>query len=167
MNNTLTLYDLTTDYYKLQEMLSDGTIDEQVIKDTLESIDGAIEKKASSVVWVMKNLNAPIKAIDDEIERLKRKKESIKNNTDRLKDYIKYCMESAGIDEIKTDLITLRLQKNNPGVEVTSRDDVPKEYTHTNIEIFIDKNKALKDLKEGIDIAGLKLKEEKKHLRIY
>ncbi len=104
-----TLYDLTGQYLQLQEMLGDeGEPDAVCLQDTLEAIEGAIDKKAESIVYVMKNLSAPITAIDDEIRRLKAKKEVIQHGVDRLKDYIKTNMEAMGLDKIETDLLKIR-----------------------------------------------------------
>ena len=43
------LYELTEQYAAVRDMLFDEDVDEQVINDTLESIEGAIEVKAA---WI-------------------------------------------------------------------------------------------------------------------
>lgn len=157
-----TLYDLTGDWLRLQEMLAESDVDGELeggyIEDTLEAIEGAIDKKAASIVYVMKNLSAPITAIDDEIRRLKAKKEVIQNGVNRLKDYIQTTMEAMELDKIETDLIKIRLQNSPPSCVLADADAVvPDEYKITEIVVSLDKKKAVKDMKQGIKIPGLRL----------
>ena len=164
------LYTLTTAYSELQQQLEDSLIVENIeyITDTLEGIDGSIQKKCENIVYVMKNIEVPIVAIDAEIERLKKKKESIKNNMQRLKDYIKQGMEISGIDEIKTDLITIRLQNSTAKIDCGADmlSNVPEEYFTTEIIRKFNNKKAVDDLKAGKEIVHLKLIKGK-HIRIY
>jgi len=164
------LYELSTTYSELQQQLEDSLIVENIeyITDTLEGIDGSIQKKCENIVYVMKNIEVPIVAIDAEIERLKKKKEAIKNNMQRLKDYIKQGMEIAKIDEIKTDLITIRLQNSPFKVDCGSNlfANVPEEYFTTEFIRKFNNKKAIGDLKTGKQIAHLKLTQGK-HIRIY
>ncbi len=163
-----TLYDLTGQFLELQEMLGDeGEPDAVCLQDTLEAIEGAIDKKAESIVYVMKNLSAPITAIDDEIRRLKAKKEVIQNGVNRLKDYIQRNMEEMRVDKIETDLIKIRLQNSPPSCVITAAAVfVPEEYKITEIVVTVDKKKAIADMKAGKEIAFMELKQGK-HLRIY
>ena len=41
-----TLYELTDEYRQLLEMMEDDTVDPEILKDTLEAVDGEIEVKA-------------------------------------------------------------------------------------------------------------------------
>lgn len=41
-----TLYELTDEYKQLLDMLEDDTVDPELLKDTLEAVDGEIEVKA-------------------------------------------------------------------------------------------------------------------------
>ncbi len=161
-----TLYDLTGQFLELQEMLGDeGEPDAVCLQDTLEAIEGAIDKKAESIVYVMKNLSAPITAIDDEIRRLRAKKEVIQNGVNRLKDYIQTTMEAMELDKIETDLIRIRLQNSPPSCEVVDESLVPDEYKETEIVIHVNKVKAKSDMKLGAKIPGFELKQGR-HLRI-
>lgn len=161
-----TLYNLTGDFLQLQERLDDPDEDIQAIEDTLEAIEGNIVVKASNIVQVLKNLSSPIQAIDAEINRLKAKKTAIQAKTDRLKDYIKTNMEAMQLDKIETDLIKIRLQNSPPSCERTAHlEDIPEEYTTTEIVVTVNKKKAIADLKAGKEIPGLELRQGK-HLRI-
>ena len=162
-----TLYDLTGDWLRLQEMLAepDGDTD-GYLQDTIEGIEGVIEQKAVNIVHVMKNLSAPIVAIDEEIKRLRGRKEVIQHGVDRLKDYIKTNMEAMQLDKIETDLIRIRLQNSPPSCEVVGTLAlVSNEYKTTEIIVHLNKKKAIAAMKDGKEIAGLELRQGK-HLVI-
>lgn len=161
------LYALTADWLAVQELLGeDGEPDWIYLQDTLESIEGAVEQKAANIVYVIKNLSVPITAIDEEIKRLRGRKEVIQHGVDRLKDYIKTNMEAMNLDKIETDLIKIRLQNSPPSCEVTNQDFIPREYTTSEVVIHLDKKKAIADMKAGKQVAGLELRQGK-HIRIY
>lgn len=163
--NKVSLYELTTQYAHLQERLDAGE-DPEFITDTLEGLDGSIQKKCENIVYVMKNIEVPLPAIDKEISRLKEKKDAIQNNMKRLKEYLKEGMGTANITEIKTDLLKILLQNSPPKIEVLNQGDIPEDYIITEIIKTIDKNKAAEVLKKGGTIAGLTLVRNK-HIRIY
>ena len=52
------LYELTEQYAAVRDMLFDEDVDEQVINDTLESIEGAIEMKADNYAKIIRETTA-------------------------------------------------------------------------------------------------------------
>lgn len=64
----MTLYDLTSDYLYLLDLMGDPDIDIEVINDTLEALDGEIEAKADGYAIIMKELEASAEAIKKEEE---------------------------------------------------------------------------------------------------
>ena len=51
-----TLYELTDEYKQLLDMLEDETVDPEILKDTLEAVDGEIEVKADGCAKLIKEL---------------------------------------------------------------------------------------------------------------
>ena len=64
------IYELTSNYEHLLNMLYDEDVDEQAILDTLESIEGDIEDKADGYAKIIKELEAKQKARKEEAKRL-------------------------------------------------------------------------------------------------
>ena len=60
------LYELTEQYAAVRDMLFDEDVDEQVINDTLESIEGAIEVKADNYAKIIREMNATAAVIKQE-----------------------------------------------------------------------------------------------------
>lgn len=123
-----TLYELTEEYRQLLDMMEDDSVDPEVLKDTLEGVDGELEIKAENCVKVMAELCGKVALIDREIERLKGKKDVLNNNIKRIKQQIEKSMIDTGKRKFKTDLFSFGIQKNPPAVVIDQEDQIPEEY---------------------------------------
>lgn len=123
-----TLYELTDEYRQLLEMMEDESVDQEVLKDTLEGLDGELEIKAENYAKVIAELGGKVDVLDREIERLKGKKEVIGNNINRIKQQLENSMIDTGKRKFKTDLFSFGIQKNPPTVVVDQKDKIPEEY---------------------------------------
>lgn len=123
-----TLYELTEEYRQLLDMMEDDSVDPEVLKDTLEGVDGELEIKAENCAKVMTELGGKIALIDREIERLKGKKDVLNNNIKWIKQQIEKSMIDTGKRKFKTDLFSFGIQKNPPAVVIDQEDQIPEEY---------------------------------------
>ena len=121
-----TLYELTGQYLALMEIAEEA--DPDVLKDTLEGIDGEIEDKADNYAKVIKNLEGESKTIEEEIERLGRKKKGIDNSIDSIKKNLERCMIVTGKRKFKTTFFSFGIQKNAPSVNVKDESKVPAQF---------------------------------------
>ncbi|TBW82332.1 siphovirus Gp157 family protein, partial [Staphylococcus epidermidis] len=78
------LFELKDNYQQVYDLIAEQE-DDQILKDTLASINDAIEEKADGYVAVIKSLEADNKAIDEDIKRLRQRKTSNQNGVKRLK----------------------------------------------------------------------------------
>jgi len=150
------LYDLTTQYQELLDLISDSEVEHPGFADTLESIEDAIEDKLENTAKVIKTLQAQAKAIEDEERRLRKRRMALSNNADRLKDYAEQSLISIGKERIKGSVFTLRRQNNPPSVRLLDADSVPAHYLIEQVP-SIDKKAMLEDLKNGIAVEGAEL----------
>ena len=149
-----TLYELTDRYQQLLELESE--IDEQTFIDTLQSIDGAIEDKAENLAKVIKEMEATITTIANEVNRLQSKKQGVANRVSNLKTYLQGEMEKVNKTKIKGELFTVNIQNNPPSLLVNRTDNIPKDF-FIEQEPTLDK-KALKEaVKNGEVIEGVAL----------
>lgn len=105
------LYELTGEYLTLLDMMDDPDIPEDVIRDTLEGLDGEIDIKAENYCKLIRNLESDVEAFKKEADRFTAKRKVVENNIERLKNALRMIMEVTGKKEIKTDLFTLKLAK--------------------------------------------------------
>ena len=73
------IYELTNDFLELLNMLEDEEVDEEVIMDTLESIEYEIEDKADGYAKIIKALEADVDGIQKENNRLTSRKKTYEN----------------------------------------------------------------------------------------
>ena len=121
----MNLYELTSNYLYLQQLIEDPEIDAQVIADTMEAIEGSIEEKADGYAKVIRNMEASISAIKAEQERLAARKNLLELGIKRLKANLEASMIATGKRKFKTDLFSFSIQKNGGKAPVIL--DVPVE----------------------------------------
>ena len=124
------LYNLKEDYKRVLELQAEG-VDEAVIKDTLESIDDAIEDKADSYSYVIREKKGQNDTIDEEIKRLQALKRSNNNLIKLLQENLYETMQETGKTKFKTALNIFWIQKNPPTIEVKSEDNIPEKFFKT------------------------------------
>ena len=116
---------LKDNYKQIYELIAEQE-DEQILKDTLDSINDALEDKADGYVAVIKSLETDNIAIDEEIKRLKQRKTSNENGIKRLKETLQQVMEETGKEKFKTALNSYSIANNPPSLDVTDESLIPK-----------------------------------------
>ena len=163
----MTLYELTTEYMELLAMLEDPDVDEDLIADTLEGIDGELEVKADGYARVMRQMDADAKAIKAEEERLANRRKSLENRAANLKGRLQQMMEITGKVKFKTELFSFGIQKNPAAVVIDEQyiENIPEEYLIRQ-DPKIDRAKLKEDLKAGKNLDGIAHLEQSESLRI-
>ena len=120
---------------RLENVSEDSNETRQAIEDTMESLGFDIEEKVENIIKVMRNYEAEITAIDDEVRRLQLNKCVKQNKVKNLKEYLKDNLIRLGRNKVETPLFRASL-KNNPGrVEVLHEALVPAEYMKTSYSV--------------------------------
>ena len=122
------LYEITGELLALQELLENPLDDEDVLKDTLEAVQGEYEFKLESYCKVIKNLEADIVGIKAEVDRLSGKRKVLENNIDRLKKAMFDSMKATNTPKVKGQIFTVAIQKNG-GVIPINYDKNDKNIT--------------------------------------
>jgi hypothetical protein len=148
----MNLYDMTADFLKLQQLLEDPEIDQELVTAAIQDLEGEIEWKADGYARIIKNMEANIDAIKAEKNRLDSKKKQLENSIDRLKSNLQECMIITGKTKFKTDLFSFAIQKNGGKapviLDVDDTSKLPDELVRIKEEPDLD---AIRDLieKEG------------------
>lgn len=142
-----------------------GEIDEDIWRDTLESIDGELEDKLDAMEHVMEGYENDLAVLQKEEERLKevvKNKKATENRIKSLKGFMAYFLEQSGKKKVATDNHIYSIRNLKASVE--TNDDLPDEYIveHTKVERKPDKNRLYKELKSGAEIPGAWLKPNRK-----
>lgn len=107
-----TLYNITNDFLTVYNMIDDEEIDEQIILDTLESIQCSFEDKADGFAKMIKSLENRTNGISEEIKRLQSKKNTTEHKIKWLKSQLAFAMRTTGNMKFSTDLFSYNIQKN-------------------------------------------------------
>jgi hypothetical protein len=156
------LYVLTSQYRQLAEQLAEGDFDAATVADTIEAsgLTDDINTKAANCTLMAKSLAQYVPTIDAEIARLEALKDRAERNSSALMDYVKQCMEGAGISKITCPLFELVVVLNPPSVDVIDPLSVPDEYLAEQKPApprAPDKKKIGEVLKSGVDLSFARL----------
>ena len=152
------LFELTQSYQQVLEIAEQ--LDAETLKDTLDSINDAVEQKVENTAFVVKQLEANISVIDKEIKRLQAMKGTQTNNIKSLKLYLQESMEKVGLDKVQGKLIKIAIQNNPQSVEVLNENVIPKNY-FVEQKPKLDKKALLTDLKGGAQVEGVEIKQSR------
>ena len=162
----MTLYELTDEFKSLLELAEDPEIDEEVLRDTMEAIDGEIEDKADGYAKVLKQMESDVAGLKAEESRLNEHRKVLENNMKRMKTSLQAAMDITGKRKFKTELFSFGIQKNPAAVVMDDPyiENIPEEYLIQQ-EPKVDKVKIKEDLKAGKDLGFAHL-EQTESLRI-
>lgn len=163
----MNIYDITSDYLRIQELMTDPELDPQTLADTFEGIDGEFMDKCDGYARIIKNLEGDILSLKNEEDRLKKRRQAIENNIERMKETLKVAMETTGKTKFKTELFSFGVS-NTPAKVVLDIEDItklPSCYLKTKYEV--DKAALKEDLKnEELDLSAYAHLESGKRLNL-
>jgi hypothetical protein len=166
------LYELAEQYRKFHEYVEAALESEELTEDdlqmfidTLEGVEDSLEGKVENIVKFLKGIEGDIKSYKAEEQRLAKRRKYLENKFDGLKEYTQSVLELNGIDKVRAGTFNVRLQKNPPSVEVLDATKIPSQYKEPQPDKVLSKL-ILEDLKTGKEVEGVRLAEDKKHIRI-
>lgn len=157
--NTLALYTIADQYLADLQKLQDMDLDDQTLTDTLESLSGDLELKATNVAMFVRNLEAGAEAIKEAEKAMADRRKALEAKAERIRKYLLDNMLRTGISKIECPYFALSVRKNPPAVEVLDQAMIPDEY----FDIpeppapTLNKNRLKEVLKNGVDVAGARL----------
>ena len=150
----MNLYELSLAFQDVQNM----DLDPEVMKDTLDSIEDAIESKAENIAKLVRNLESDVSAYKEEEDRLKTKRQATENKVKWLKTYLEDNMKLTGKTKFKSGMFNFLIQKNPASVNITDEKIIPEEFLIQQPP-KVDKTSIKEILKRGIEVPGAELKQ--------
>nr|DAN62451.1 MAG TPA: resistance protein [Caudoviricetes sp.] len=150
----MNLYELSLAFQEVQNM----DLDPEVMKDTLDSIEDAIEGKAENIAKLIRNLESDVSAYKEEEDRLKTKRQATENKVKWLKTYLEDNMKLTGKTKFKSGMFNFSIQKNPASVNITDEKIIPVEFLIQQPP-KVDKTSIKEILKRGIEVPGAELKQ--------
>ena len=161
------LYELTDEYKVVEDMLYDPEVEDQIILDTLEGIDGEIEVKADNYAKLIKEIAADAEKLKAEEERLSLRRRSLENRAKSLKDTLQANLEFIGKTKFKTVFFSFSIAQNGGKQPLTITEnigDIPGKYLIP--QPPVPDKEAIRKLLEEKEVEWARLEPRGKSLRI-
>jgi phage host-nuclease inhibitor protein Gam len=150
----LKLYEMAFEYQRVLDLCDQAgdPESERAFLDTLEGLKGQIEAKLDNCAAVVRTMEAEMKALQEEEERLYARRRAIDSNRERLKGYMEEQMKACGLEKSKGARFSVQIQTSQPHVEIDELTKLPDFYFVTKREP--DKRAILADLTAGKAVPG-------------
>jgi hypothetical protein len=158
------LFNIQSEYLALASALEQGEVTPE-LEQQLAITEQALQTKAVGYAHIIRESEANVTAIKDEIARLQALLKSEQNKADRLKSAISNAMQMFGVHEVKTPLVRLSFRKSEA---VVGEEDapLPDEFVRVVPEKRSPDLTAIKAaIKEGREVEGYCI-EERLNLQI-
>ena len=137
-------------------------LDPETLKDTLESLELPRNEKLDNVAtWIEEN-NMKLQWLKEKKRQLSDVETSIKNQNERLQEFLTQAIDDSGQKEIQTENHILKPRNYKDSVIVEATEKLPIDYVIRTENIRPNKKKIYEDLKAGKSISGAHLKPNRK-----
>lgn len=135
--------------------------------EAIKAVKMETKAKACCYIAVIKNLAGEEAAISTELERLKAMLDRRKRNKESLLAGLKFGMEALGFQKVTDGVHTAKIVNNSrPSIDITDKDAVPAKFKTESIDIKVDRNAILQQVKETGEIPdGVEVRQGN-HVRI-
>lgn len=159
------LYEIADQFLRLQERIGDLDLPEEVVRDTMEAIQGELEIKATSIAAMVGNLEATAEAIRKAEESMALRRSRIQKRADAIREYLKSQLERTGTTLINCPHFSIALRDNPARVEIDAASQIPEQFMTTPepSQPVPDKRKIAAALKQNEDaVPGCRLVKSKR-----
>lgn len=122
------LFDIAAAYRDAANQLADLDLPPEVVQDTLESLDGDLTVKCTNIVMLAHDWTGDLAKIKKHEEAVIERRKALEKRIAALKQYVLDGMQLAGITEIKSPELVIRVTPNPPAVTIEDERQVPAEY---------------------------------------
>jgi len=161
------LYDLTEALEQFRAHLEDKDTPDDDDLASLYALEGKFDAKVEGIAKVIKGIEADIPGLEQEIERLSRRRNAAKGKAAWMKRQLHLRMFAAGCKKVKGEVLTVTLAKSPPSCTVTDPEAVPEEFREREVTWKVDRKAIIarfKDTKEPVP--GCTIEADNTNLRI-
>jgi hypothetical protein len=124
----LALYELVSQHRSLEALAESADLPAEVIRDTLDGLEGELRDKAVSVAHFCRNLESTADAIDEAAEQMRERGTRLRKRAQSLNEYLLFHLQAAGISKVESPYFSLKVKTNPPTVVIDSESLIPAEY---------------------------------------
>lgn len=155
----IALYELAADFRETADRLSDMDLDEQTLRDTLESIAYPVEQKAVQVAAFVRNLEAAAEQIKQAEKQMADRRKAMENRAANVRQYLMDNMRACGFTKIEHPMFKVAIRQNPESVVIEDERQIPVDYMRQpeTPPPVPDKAMMKKAMQDGYEIPGAKL----------
>jgi hypothetical protein len=160
----LSLYRITEEMKTLEDLYWENIDEEtgeiknsELLEEFEKEIKALLVNKGAQIIAQSRNTNLMIDAVKTEITRLQKLKKSLESKENFYKKYIVRSMESAGIEEVKTDIGILKLKKGTGTTDVYDPSLLEEKFWRITEKREPAKDLIKKSIKAGEDVQGARI----------
>ena len=152
----ISLYHMTEEYRQALQELSDADLPDEVVRDTLEALEGELIQKGQAVAAFVLNLEAEVDAVKAVEKRISERRKALERRAESMREYLRSNMEKAGISEIKAGdgSFTAKLAKGRPSVVIDDESLIPDDSEFVRWLRCVSKTAIGEALKSGQEVPG-------------
>jgi hypothetical protein len=125
---SLHLYEITEQFRQLNELAESDDIPPEVIRDTLESIEGDFDDKAINVAKFILNLEASAENINAAAKSMTARAKRMEARAESLRQYMLFNFQALSKKKLTSEWFDLVVKNNTPAVAVDDINQVPAEF---------------------------------------
>lgn len=153
----MNLFELTENYVKFFTEFENADEVTEEMQEMADNLNVEIEEKCDNYAKMIRNMEADIEAFKNQEKIFNEKRKSAENKVKWLKQNLQASMELQNRKKVKTDLFSFNIQKNAPSLEIRDEKNIDDSYYV--IERKLNKKELLSDIKEGLIVDGVELKQ--------
>lgn len=124
----LHLYEISERYRELQMLAESDDLPPEVIRDTLEGIEGEWEDKAEAVAAYIQNIEAAAEAKAEAAKAMQARAKMLEKRAESLRQYLLLQFQFMGKTRVERPMFSLVLKNNPQSVVVDNPEQVPVEF---------------------------------------
>ena len=158
--NLPALFQIADIYLQDLDKLNDLDLPEEVVRDTIEGLQGDMQEKCTNVAAFIRNTESLADQIKQAEQAMAARRKALENRADRIRQYLLDNMQRTGITKIESPWFKISLAKNPPSVVVDDEDTLKfahPEFVKTVTTESLDKTAIKEAIKAGQIVEGAHL----------
>lgn len=152
------LYEIAAEYRAAADKLADSDLPDEVITDTLESLQFPVVDKATNVAMVIRELESNAKAIKEAASAMMDRAKAQENRANHIKQYLLSNMLATGFTKIDSPYFSISIRNNPESVVIDAESQIPQDYMREVPATYSpDKTLIKKAIQDGFEVPGCHL----------
>jgi len=122
------LYELVEQFKGLEKLAANEDLPPELIRDTLEGLQGDMQLKATSVAKFVLGLEAEADAMAQAAEAIYARGERRRKRAEAIRAYVLFQFQQAGVTKVECPEFTMSVRKNPEAVQIMDPMQIPTEY---------------------------------------